>query len=263
MTSISVIGDLHGYHNRYVSLLLEARLIDADQNWIGGDRHLWLIGDIFDRGPTGVECLSLTIKLQSQARTVGGEVQSLLGNHEMMLLCAYRMRQIGSDVSDSITSQWISWGGIQRDLDLLTEEQADWLTELPAMARLGDRLLIHADALIYVTLGLNIPDVNKAFKTVMQSTDINDWIVVLGGFSDHKAFSDLLMTGTKRAQSILKHFGGDQIIHGHTPISIARNVAADTVTEPWCYASDLCLNVDGGIYLGGPGFVYQFEISEA
>ena len=259
MASISVIGDLHGYYSRYVELLLDTGLIDRDQNWIGGDRQLWLIGDIFDRGPTGIECLSLTIELQSQARSEGGVVQSLLGNHEMMLLCAYRMRQNASDINDGIKTQWISWGGIQRDLDLLTEEQADWLTELPAMARLGDKLLIHADALIYVTLGLNITDVNNAFRNVMRSADINDWITVLGGFSDHRAFSDLLMTGTNRAQSILRHFGGKQIVHGHTPISIARNIAADTVTGPWCYASDLCLNVDGGIYLGGPGFVYDFE----
>jgi hypothetical protein len=262
MASIAVIGDLHGYYDQYVKLLLDEGFINRDQDWIGADRHLWLIGDIFDRGPAGIECLSLTIKLQTQARSVGGEVQSLLGNHEMMLLCAYRMRQISSSISDTITTQWLGWGGIQRDLDLLTDKQADWLTALPAMTRLGDKLLIHADALIYITLGLNITDVNDAFKKVMQSTDINDWITVLGGFSDHKAFSDLSMTGTNRAQSMLRHFGGRQIIHGHTPISIARNTPADTVTGPWCYASELCVNVDGGIYLGGPGFVYKFEIPE-
>jgi hypothetical protein len=262
MASISVIGDLHGYYTQYVRLLLDAGLIDGDQNWTGGNRQLWLIGDIFDRGPEGIECLALTMQLQSQASSAGGLVQSLLGNHEMMLLCAYRMRQVDSTVSDSIRAQWVSWGGVPRDLDLLTEEQADWLTELPAMVRLGDRLLIHADALIYITLGLNVNDVNSAMKSVMRSADINTWISVLGGFSDHKAFSDLLMTGTNRAKSMLRHFGGSQIIHGHTPISLARNIAANTVTGPWCYASDLCLNVDGGIYLGGPGFVYDFEVDE-
>lgn len=263
MASISVIGDLHGYHDQYVQLLLDTGLIDREQNWIGGARQLWLIGDIFDRGPAGLECLSLTMKLQTQARTVGGEVQSLLGNHEMMLLCVYRMHRISTDISDSVTTQWISWGGIQRDLELLTEAQADWLTALPAMTRLGDKLLVHADTLVYITLGLSITDVNKAFNKVLQSTDMNDWIAVLDGFCDHKAFSDLSMTGTNRAQSMLRYFGGKQIVHGHTPICIARNISADEVTGPWSYASDLCLNVDGGIYLGGPGFVYQFEIPDA
>lgn len=262
MASISVIGDLHGYHDQYVQLLLDTGLIDRQQNWIGGTRQLWLIGDIFDRGPAGLECLSLTMQLQIQARAVGGEVQSLLGNHEMMLLCAYRMHRISTDIRDSVRQQWISWGGIQRDLDRLTAAQADWLTDLPAMALLGDKLLIHADALIYITLGLNITTVNKAFNKVLRSDDINDWIAVLNRFCDHKAFSDLSMTGTNRAQSILRYFGGKQILHGHTPISIARNISAADVTGPWCYASDLCLNVDGGIYLGGPGFVYQFEIPD-
>jgi hypothetical protein len=27
------------------------------------------------------------------------------------------------------------------------------------------------------------------------------------------------------------------------------------VTEPYMYANGRCMNVDGGIYLGGPGFI--------
>jgi len=33
----------------------------------------------------------------------------------------------------------------------------------------------------------------------------------------------------------------------------------DQVTEPLVYAGGLCVNVDGGMYRGGPGFVYRAE----
>ncbi|HLG77115.1 MAG TPA: hypothetical protein VKX46_11925, partial [Ktedonobacteraceae bacterium] len=52
-------------------------------------------------------------------------------------------------------------------------------------------------------------------------------------------------------------FGGEQIIHGHTPISLMVNSKPQKVTAPWIYANGRCVNVDGGIYMGGPGFLYQ------
>jgi hypothetical protein len=257
MTSISVIGDLHGYFDRYAELLQEDGLIDSSHNWIGNDRQLWLIGDLFDRGPNGLECLSLTMDLQSQARDCGGEVQCILGNHEMMILCAYRMQQISTDLGARVKAQWLQWGGVDSDLSDLTEQQADWLAELPAMHLLNDYLLIHADALVYITLGSTLQKVNEAFTSVANSTDLDEWIQLLNGFSQHRAFSELDKTGTQRAQSILRCFGGRQIIHGHTPISQVTNIAPEAVTEAFIYANDLCINIDGGIYLGSPGFVHH------
>jgi hypothetical protein len=80
--------------------LREAGLCDEQLNWTGGSNTLWLIGDFFDRGESGLECIDITMKIQSQASLVGGSVQSLLGNHEMMILCAYRFK-------DSMTSEGI------------------------------------------------------------------------------------------------------------------------------------------------------------
>ncbi len=257
MTAISVIGDLHGYYARYRQLLQADGLIDSAAQWTGGSRHLWLIGDIFDRGPQGIECLQLTMELQAQAKLEGGLVQSLLGNHEMMILCAYRMQKISRDLADRVKTQWLQWGGIERDLEALTEEQANWLSALPAMHLQGEDLLIHADSLIYITLGQTIEQVNQAFARVLSSPDLEDWIPVLSGFSQHRAFSELDRTGIQRASSILRCFGGTRLIHGHTPISEANGVAAARVTHAWQYAQDLCINVDGGMYLGGPGFIHH------
>ena len=71
------------------------------------------------------------------------------------------------------------------------------------------------------------------------------------------AFSSLELTGRKRAEQLLSLFGGDLLVHGHTPIPYARQIEAEQVTEAWHYAGDRCLNVDGGMYMGSPGFVHR------
>ena len=48
--SLFVVGDVHGEFDRVVVLLGNAGLIDAESRWIGGERHVVFLGDIFDRG---------------------------------------------------------------------------------------------------------------------------------------------------------------------------------------------------------------------
>ena len=79
-----LIGDLHGQYRDYARLLKASNLCDADLNWAGGSHALWLMGDLFDRGASGLRCIDLTMKLQQQATDAGGSVNSLLGNHELL-----------------------------------------------------------------------------------------------------------------------------------------------------------------------------------
>ncbi|MBT4162474.1 MAG: hypothetical protein HOC70_02760 [Gammaproteobacteria bacterium] len=255
MTSY-IIGDLHGHYRDYERLLKESRLCDDNLDWSGGDAQVWLMGDFFDRGASGIRCLDLTMKLQQQAVATGGSVNSLLGNHELMILCAYTFNDVSTN-GESIYDQWLRWGGIESDFDGFTETHAAWIRQLPAMARFENSLLIHADAMLYVDHGLSIEQVNSSFTSLMTSTDVYDWLPVLSAFSEHMAFSSLEMTGQRRVDQLLSLYGGDMIIHGHTPIPFARQVEPESVTEAWLYAGDRCLNVDGGMYMGSPGFIHE------
>ena len=250
-----LIGDLHGHYQEYERLLVESGLCDARLNWQGGQNVLWLMGDFFDRGASGVCCVDLTMTLQAQAAEVGGSVNSLLGNHEMMILCAYLFSQ--EDNGGHVYEQWRRWGGVEADFDGLTPKHADWLLQLPAMALVNNALMIHADAMLYVEHGLNLDQVNASFFDLMQSRDIEAWLRVLSAFSEHQAFSSLEMTGERRASQLLGLYGGNMIVHGHTPIPYARKIEPETVTEAWQYAGNRCLNVDGGIYMGSPGFIHE------
>lgn len=257
--STYIIGDLHGHYRDYERLLKDAGLCDDKLDWSGGTDTLWLMGDFFDRGASGIKCLELTMALQKKAAAEGGKVASLLGNHELMILCAYLFREHETDLGVTVADQWLRWGGIEADLAAFNEGHADWIRSLPAMALEGNALLVHADAMLYVEYGTTIDTVNRRFRELMCSDDLAAWERTLAAFSEHMAFSSLPMTGTQRVKQLLSLYGGELLIHGHTPIPYARQIEAETVTSPWRYANDRCLNVDGGMYMGSPGFVYQLD----
>ncbi len=56
---------------------------------------------------------------------------------------------------------------------------------------------------------------------------------------------------------MLATYGGGQIIHGHTPIMYMTKQPPDEIDAALVYNAGLCVNVDGGLYAGGPGFVYR------
>jgi hypothetical protein len=81
---IVAIGDLHGDYQDYLAVLRAAGLIDQKGKWIGGSTHLVQTGDVPDRGPDTAKIIEHIIRLGKQARRKGGEVHSLIGNHEAM-----------------------------------------------------------------------------------------------------------------------------------------------------------------------------------
>jgi hypothetical protein len=254
---IHVIGDLHGHYAQYESLLLQAGIIDQNLNWATQEDQLWLVGDIFDRGKQAAACLDLTIKIQQQAAGAGGFVQCLMGNHELMFLAARKF--VGTKVSKQMNQQWLYWGGQESELLNIKNHHIEWLHQLPAMAKVGDQLLIHGDNLSYVNYGSTIDQVNDYFLKLMDSNDARLWKRVLGEFSDRGAF-DLGINGPRQAQLLLKMYEANGLIHGHTPIAEALGTDPLLVNTARIYANGQCCNVDGGIYLGANGFVYCFEI---
>jgi hypothetical protein len=81
---IVAIGDLHGDLNAARAALQLARLIDEEDNWIGGETVVVQTGDILDRGDDEEEIMELFHKIQRQAEAAGGAVHLLNGNHELM-----------------------------------------------------------------------------------------------------------------------------------------------------------------------------------
>lgn len=81
---IVVIGDLEGDYGKFVDMLRQAELIDADGDWAGGQTHLVQLGDVPDRGPNSRMIMDHLMRLEPQAQRAGGHVHALIGNHEAM-----------------------------------------------------------------------------------------------------------------------------------------------------------------------------------
>jgi hypothetical protein len=251
----SIIGDLHGHIDAYKRLLTDSALCDADQNWSGGSTHLWLMGDFFDRGPAGVACVDLTMKLQRQAAAAGGRVESLTGNHEAMIITAYRHGNARNTHGMRFKDQWRAWGGIDADFCDLTPRHVDWLSERPVMALEGSTLLMHADALMYADYGFDVAAVNERVQRILGTGGPGEAQRLLTGFAQHMAFQRQ-MTSTRLVDQFLGVFGATGLVHGHTPIPVVTGTKPEAVDGALAYADGRCVNVDGGIYLGGPGFVF-------
>jgi hypothetical protein len=266
MPPIYVIGDIHGQYDKLCGLLQGAGLIDENLNWTGDKARLWLLGDFVDRGPGGVASIELIMQLQNAAADAGGQVQSVLGNHDLLLLAVYHFgryhdlligtcqsaRKLDPKTLDFFTGNWLQNGGQITDYCGLRRKHVTWLANLPALARVQDKILAHADSAFYQRYGDTVEQVNTNFAHVLHNGTTDDWIRLLDAFSEHKAF--LKTDGPGRAALFLKIFQGEQLVHGHTPINALKHEPA---TEPMVYANGLCVNVDGGMYLGGDGFVYQ------
>jgi Calcineurin-like phosphoesterase len=255
---VYIIGDIHGHYGRLIALLQNARLMGDDLSWAGGDSTLWFLGDFFDRGPDGIGVVNLVMRLQHEAQAAGGRIEALVGNHELTLLSAhYFGQQATTGPGRTFMADWKRNGGIDQDLARLTDHHLEWLSRLPAMAKIDGSLLVHADALAYTRYGLSVNEVNDSFMVLLNSEDAKAWDEALEAFSEHEAFIDSREDGASRAQAFLRIFGAEQLIHGHTPISKVTRQPARSITNALVYANGLCVNVDGGIYQGGPGFVYE------
>lgn len=251
-----VIGDVHGQYEKFVRVLRDGELITGDLRWSGADSALWLIGDLVDRGPDGIKVIDLAMRLQREAAAAGGSAKTLIGNHDILLLAAFhfgdwpRKRR-----TESFAAIWERNGGNLEDLALLDGPQVAWLSNLPAMTHCGPYLLTHGDTMLYTRYGGSEAEVNESFRHILQTMDPVAWYRLLSEFGEHRVFTST--TGPRRAQEFLDQFGGERIVHGHTPVSRITGEEADAVTAPLIYADGLCIDVDGGMYLGGPGFVYR------
>jgi hypothetical protein len=82
--TLIAIADVHGDFDDFVAILQRTGLIDKQNHWTGGKTTFVQVGDLLDRGPKPREVMDLMMALEKEAGQAGGQVVSLLGNHEMM-----------------------------------------------------------------------------------------------------------------------------------------------------------------------------------
>ena len=144
MPNTIAIGDVHGCYNL---------LLDTVEPHIGSSNELVLLGDLFDRSPEDdgdLNVLEFVRDMNEHPDAYGlSAVESLMGNHEMLLL----------EALNGDPDCWLRNGG---DLDFalfLIENPShiDWIRQRPSHLIRNNYLLVHAGVCPDVPLGLQDP----------------------------------------------------------------------------------------------------------
>lgn len=256
-----VVSDVHGHYDALTTALHDQELIDSDFNWAGGTAVLWALGDLFDRGERGVDVLRLLRKLSRQAEESGGAVDTLIGNHELLILGSRRFGEQAFEDSAGNERQFLQWwvinGGFEEEKDLLTDEEVEWLETRQVAVHANDSLLVHSDTDGYLAYGSTVADINAAARDALTSLSPQRWWDLFRNLTQRHDF--LRHEGPERARAMLDTLGGHQIVHGHSTIPDTTELSPNEVTEARRYCEDLVLNIDGGVYQGGRCLIVELD----
>ena len=256
-----VVSDIHGHVEPLVGALQHVKLLDSGGAWCGGRARLTVLGDFFDRGPDGIAVVDLLRRLQDEAGMAGGQVEALLGNHEILALGMHRFgdQLVPSPFGAhrSFARSWTLNGGRVGDQERLTDRHIAWLSGLDAVVLAGRDLLVHSDTTEYLRWGDTVEQINDAVRHVLAGDDLGQWWECWVRLTARYVFADF--DGERLAMGVLDQLGGERIVHGHSIIATLTGQDSGEVTGPLSYAGGRALAIDGGIYAGGPCLVVRLD----
>lgn len=270
-----VVGDVHGYLVELLDALHEQGLIDDEGHWSAGNARLWFLGDFTDRGPDGIGVIDLVMRLSAEAAAAGGYCKALMGNHELLLLGARRFGDTAvSSGAGTATFQaaWLLNGGQKHDMERLQDVHLQWMARLDAVALEDGHLLTHSDTTAYLDYGDTIEDVNDTVHAILNRNDADECWDVFRKFTKRFAFRD--EGGANAVRELLDAYGGERIVHGHSPIpyllgEVGGEDAGDgegssgpVVEGPHVYADALAIAMDGGVTMAGKLLVVQLPLND-
>jgi hypothetical protein len=267
-----VVGDVHGYLDELLAALRERGLVDEAGHWAAGNARLWFLGDFTDRGPDGIGVIELVMQLSAEAAAVGGYCRALMGNHELLLLGAHRFGDTPVNSAGGTASFLAAWrlnGGQPSDMERLEDRHLTWISRLDAAHLTDGHLLVHSDTTAYLEYGSSIEEMNDAVTGVLQRNDADECWDLFRKFTKRFAFRG--EGGAEAARELLGVYGGQRVVHGHSPIPYLlgeaggdapadREERGQAVSGPMVYAENLAVAMDGGVTMEGRLLVAQLPL---
>ena len=213
---IFVISDVHGAYDVMRDLLIANKVIDSKNRWTFGDGRLVILGDVADRGNQVTQAFWFIRALEEGARTAGGRVHMLIGNHEAMILTG--------DYS-YVNPVYLSPAKDMPGLAQLYGPQSElgrWLRSRPLMIKLDATLFLHGGiSPEFLARGLDIVAANRELRLTPSDRrdEINGFLqgasgplwyrgMVLDGRSDSISDADI--------NRVLARFKVKRVVIGHT-----------------------------------------------
>jgi len=219
VTKIAAISDIHGQYDMMLSLFRENGIVNEYGNWIYGDGHLVITGDIFDRGDKVIDIVWYLIRLEQQAKGDGGKVHTLIGNHEWMVL--------NSDVRYIHEKYRYTSSRFRRpysDLFGQTSFLGRWIRSKPIYIKINDMAFVHGGISEELFDYMPIDSLNSLYydRVLMNPENADD---ELANFLTN-AYSPLWYRGyaykgefdRKRTDRLLEKINAKRIIVGHNSV---------------------------------------------
>jgi hypothetical protein len=161
---IVAVGDEHGDIVGLSCILLDRQLIDKKGRWTGRDAHLVLNGDLVG-GRNARLLLQFIIRLEKEAKTAGGAVHPLLGNHDIQVFQKEYQTRKGKTLFKKYQIEGADKVKI-RDAFSGETAFAKWLRERNTVIKIGPTIFTHA--------GLNVWAQEHHLKRI--NATIRAWI---------------------------------------------------------------------------------------
>jgi len=158
---IFAIGDVHGDYDRLVKLLTAAKIIERPASpeaihWTAGKAVLVFTGDLIDKGPHSLRVVRLAEALRKAAADGGGQVVTLMGNHEAEFLADPTEKKV-KDFAQDIRGA----GLMPKEVAACRGEVGQFLCSLSFGARVDDWFFSHGGN----TGGRTIAQLTADFQT--------------------------------------------------------------------------------------------------
>jgi diadenosine tetraphosphatase ApaH/serine/threonine PP2A family protein phosphatase len=248
---ILAVSDVHGRFDTLLKLLKAHRVVDESLQWTFGKGHLVILGDVMDRGSGVTEALWFLRALQEAARSRGGRVHMVPGNHEVMVA--------SGDLRYLHTKYAQAPEGLPAQPELFgpNSELGRWLRSRPVLLKVGDFLFVHGGiSPELVAQGWNLPQVNNRFRAAwgLRGRESEGDAGLLLRSKGPIWYRGMFPPGGPPTSSeaeiaqALAHFKAKAVVVGHTTL--------DQVTAFW---AGKVFGIDAGILEGRPGEVWLWE----
>lgn len=246
------ISDIHGQYDVFIKLLQAHHVIDTSFNWIYGEGHLVVLGDVFDRGDKVTETLWFLFNLEKQAERNGGKVHLTLGNHEVMVM--------HGDIGYIHPKYRYTSGASRTEYpDLFSNETilGKWLRSKPVSISINDFVFVHGgfskqvlekEASLKRINSIWKQDILPDEKIEYDTTDLTSLLYFENGPLWYRGYANPSGFDVDQANYILNRLKKDHIVVGHTSMPNVMSL----------YDNRIVL-VDSSIKFGKTGELFIYE----
>lgn len=271
---IIVIGDVHGDMKRFKELLKLAKLIDDEDNWIGGETVLVQLGDLIDScrpsklpdntrkcidkldsQGNDLKLLKYLVELHNKAIKHDGAVYSLIGNHEIMNVSGKYPEYVSAKDFDEIVDLFNDKSIDKYEARKEAFKPGNPIANFLACSKfgvliIGSNLFVHAGMMPEIAKDYSPDDINKIIKNylfgkikdpieyekILFSSEYSPfWTRVIGNLP-----TELPKTSDeckKYVNPVLNYYKIGKIFIGHSP-TLIQNLGINSTCDESVYRVD-------------------------